>query len=86
MASTFALSVPLRANRFRLSLGMRAPYRDGWSMGVYEQHRYPFLRGELRLIQRTQRERNPVLGVCLGSQLLAAAFGGPGNPGRAKGD
>lgn len=47
----------------------------GGPMSVYEQDRYPFLRDELRLIQRTQREGKPMLGVCLGSQLLAAAFG-----------
>ena len=47
----------------------------GGPMGVYEQDRYPFLRQELRLIERTAADKVPVLGVCLGSQLLAAALG-----------
>ena len=47
----------------------------GGPMGVYESRRFPFLRDEMRLIQRTLHEAKPVLGVCLGSQLLAAALG-----------
>jgi GMP synthase (glutamine-hydrolysing) len=47
----------------------------GGPMGVYEQDRYPFLRQELRLIERTVADRVPILGVCLGSQLLATALG-----------
>ena len=44
-------------------------------MSVYEQDQFPFLRHELRLIERTVADGAPVLGVCLGSQLLAAALG-----------
>jgi len=44
-------------------------------MGVYEQARYPFLRDEIHLINDALRAEKPVLGVCLGSQLLAAALG-----------
>ncbi len=47
----------------------------GGPMGVYEDGRYPFLRDEMRLIQQALRQEKPVLGVCLGSQLLAAALG-----------
>ncbi len=47
----------------------------GGPMGVYEQDRYPFLRDEMRLIEAALKDRRPVLGVCLGSQLLAAALG-----------
>ncbi len=47
----------------------------GGPMGVYEQDRYPHLRDELRLIEAALRAGKPVLGVCLGSQLLAAALG-----------
>ncbi len=56
----------------------------GGPMGVYEQERHPFLAGEIRLLQQAVREAKPVLGVCLGSQLLAAALGAPVAPGRRK--
>jgi GMP synthase (glutamine-hydrolysing) len=47
----------------------------GGPMGVYEQHRYPHLRDELRLIGVALASNAPVLGICLGSQLVAAALG-----------
>lgn len=47
----------------------------GGPMGVYDHPRYPFLLDEMHLIERACQEENPVLGVCLGSQLLAAALG-----------
>jgi GMP synthase-like glutamine amidotransferase len=49
----------------------------GGSMGVgdCDDPRYPFLRKELALLERLARDDRPILGVCLGSQLLAAALG-----------
>jgi GMP synthase (glutamine-hydrolysing) len=47
----------------------------GGPMSVYEDGKYPFLRDELHLIEKALQEGKPVLGVCLGSQLLAAALG-----------
>jgi GMP synthase (glutamine-hydrolysing) len=47
----------------------------GGPMGVYETERYPHLVAELRLIKRCLREEKPILGICLGSQLLASALG-----------
>ena len=47
----------------------------GGPMGVYEADRHPHLRDELRLIEDALRRGRPVLGICLGSQLLAAALG-----------
>ena len=56
----------------------------GGPMGVYEQERYPFLRRELRLIEQALKKEKPILGICLGSQLLAAALGAEVKPGRRK--
>jgi GMP synthase (glutamine-hydrolysing) len=47
----------------------------GGPQGVYESDRHPFLRDEMRLIEDALKNSRPVLGVCLGSQLLAAALG-----------
>ncbi len=47
----------------------------GGPMGVYDQGRLPFLRDEIELIGDALRSGKPVLGVCLGSELLAAALG-----------
>ena len=47
----------------------------GGPMGVYEEEKYPFIRSEIRLIQDAVKNQKPVLGICLGSQLLAAALG-----------
>lgn len=47
----------------------------GGDMHVHEESSYPFLRQERELLTRTLAEQTPVLGVCLGAQLLAAAAG-----------
>jgi GMP synthase (glutamine-hydrolysing) len=56
----------------------------GGPMGVYEEARYPYLADERRLIEHAIREEIPVLGVCLGSQLLAATLGARVAPGPRK--
>ncbi|MGO8787071.1 MAG: type 1 glutamine amidotransferase [Terriglobia bacterium] len=56
----------------------------GGPMGVYEQAKYPFLRGEMRLIESALTAGKPVLGVCLGSQLLAAVLGAEVKKGEKK--
>ncbi len=52
----------------------------GGPMGVYEHDRFAFLKDELRLIEATVHAEKPVLGICLGSQLLAAALGATVKP------
>ncbi|HYL97832.1 MAG TPA: gamma-glutamyl-gamma-aminobutyrate hydrolase family protein [Blastocatellia bacterium] len=47
----------------------------GGPMGVYEQGRYPFLADEIRLIKTALDAGKPILGTCLGSELLASALG-----------
>jgi GMP synthase (glutamine-hydrolysing) len=56
----------------------------GGPMGVDEADRYPAIRDEIALIERAVGDGRPVLGICLGSQLLAAALGGTVSRGRAK--
>jgi GMP synthase (glutamine-hydrolysing) len=53
-------------------------------MGVYERDRFPYLKDELRLIEQALRDERPLVGVCLGSQLLAHALGAGVRPGLAK--
>ncbi|HZO83118.1 MAG TPA: gamma-glutamyl-gamma-aminobutyrate hydrolase family protein [Candidatus Binataceae bacterium] len=47
----------------------------GGPEAVYELDRYPYLRAEMALIENALKLGKPVLGVCLGSQLLAAVLG-----------
>jgi GMP synthase (glutamine-hydrolysing) len=47
----------------------------GGPESVYRFDRYPYLRDEIRLIESALHENKPILGVCLGAQLLAAALG-----------
>ena len=56
----------------------------GGPMGVYERDRYPWLGDEMRLIAQAVAQGVPTLGVCLGSQLLAAALGANVRPGPQK--
>lgn len=47
----------------------------GGPEAVYQLDRYPYLRAEMALIENALKAGRPVLGVCLGSQLLAATLG-----------
>jgi GMP synthase (glutamine-hydrolysing) len=55
----------------------------GGPIGVYETEAYPFLAGEMECVRRRLEARQPVLGVCLGAQLMAAAAGARVYPGAA---
>lgn len=48
----------------------------GGPMGVYEASEVPFLAAELDLLRKRLADKRPVIGVCLGAQLIAAAAGG----------
>jgi GMP synthase-like glutamine amidotransferase len=47
----------------------------GGPMNAYEEDKYPFLKDEDRLLKKAVNEQVPVLGICLGAQLLAKACG-----------
>lgn len=47
----------------------------GGPIGANDQADFPFLRDELRLIERRVSRGQPVLGICLGAQLIARALG-----------
>jgi GMP synthase-like glutamine amidotransferase len=47
----------------------------GGPMNVYEEDRYPFLREEDLFIKEAIQRGKTILGICLGSQLIAKALG-----------
>ena len=47
----------------------------GGPMSISQQAQYPFLTKELSLLREAMKRQKPILGVCLGAQLLAAALG-----------
>ena len=56
----------------------------GGPIGAYEDDVYPFLRAELRLLERRLAAGRPTLGLCLGAQLMARALGARVYPGARK--
>jgi len=47
----------------------------GGPIGANDEREYPFLKDEVNIIERRVKAEQPILGVCLGSQLLARALG-----------
>ena len=77
--------------RHGVELVLRCPYRGellpqtsdydflvvlGGPMGVYERDRHWFIDAEAGLVRNAVAEGIPVLGICLGSQIIADALGG----------
>ncbi len=52
----------------------------GGPMNVDQADRFPHLHTEMRVIHQAVLADKPVLGICLGGQLLAAAMGGAVHP------
>ena len=48
----------------------------GGSMGVYEAESYPHLQLECSLIEQALKLEIPILGICLGAQILSHTLGG----------
>lgn len=76
--------------------GFNAPYADltpehfgalivlGGAQSAYETETYPYLEGEMALVNSFIKADKPVAGFCLGAQILAAALGGEVCPGARK--
>ncbi len=47
----------------------------GGPMNVYEEEQYPFLKEENEFLKKVIKSKIPLLGICLGAQLLAKAAG-----------
>jgi GMP synthase (glutamine-hydrolysing) len=47
----------------------------GGPIGAYQDDLYPFLTDELRLIDARLKAERPLIGICLGAQLMARALG-----------
>jgi GMP synthase (glutamine-hydrolysing) len=52
----------------------------GGPIGAYDDGLYPFLRDELRLIDARLASGRPLIGLCLGAQLMARALGASVHP------
>jgi GMP synthase-like glutamine amidotransferase len=65
-------------------LGERPVERPDWDllvimggpMNIYEEAEYPWLRAEKAVLDRELVDDRPILGICLGAQLLADRLGG----------
>lgn len=74
-----------------LSLGDPVPEGDwdkvvvmGGHMGAYETDKHPWLVAEKHFLKEQLEQGTPVLGVCLGSQLLADVIGGRAHLGNGR--
>lgn len=56
----------------------------GGYMSAYEQTAYPFLKAEEQLVRAAVKAGRPVLGMCLGAQVMAGSLGGRVFPGQRK--
>ena len=56
----------------------------GGPVGVYDTDKYPWIRDELALIERRLTLRKPLIGLCLGAQMMASVLGARVYPGPVK--
>jgi GMP synthase (glutamine-hydrolysing) len=56
----------------------------GGPIAVYDQDRYPIVRQALSLIEKRMRTGSPLLGICLGAQMIAKVMGARVYPGKSR--
>ena len=56
----------------------------GGPIGVYEREAYPFITDEIAAVAARIALNKPILGICLGAQIMAAALGARVAPGPVK--
>jgi GMP synthase (glutamine-hydrolysing) len=73
-----------KVRRVRIDQGDKVPNEVGMmgglvvmggSMGVGDQGKLSHLKDEIALLKQFHKDQKPILGICLGAQLLAAALG-----------
>ncbi len=71
-------NLPKHLNPYRAMLILGGP------MGAYEDQTYPYLKNIQDLVQEANTIQVPVLGICLGAQLIARALGAHVGPNPVK--
>lgn len=61
--------LPANTRRFDAVITMGGP------MGVHDEDQYPFLRKEAEFLERAIGSNVPILGICLGAQMIARVCG-----------
>jgi GMP synthase (glutamine-hydrolysing) len=56
----------------------------GGPIGVYQSETYPFIADEIAAVAARIHSNKPILGICLGAQMMAAALGARVAPGPVK--
>jgi GMP synthase (glutamine-hydrolysing) len=56
----------------------------GGPIGVFECETYPFVTDEIAAVAARLHANKPILGICLGAQMMAAALGASVTPGPVK--
>ena len=83
------MGIPMRVIRSDLGQPVPEVLEDfgglvlgGGPQGAYEMEKYPYLSSECALVRQAASHGKPVLGLCLGAQLMASALGARVQPGQ----
>ncbi|HEY9771766.1 MAG TPA: type 1 glutamine amidotransferase [Coleofasciculaceae cyanobacterium] len=72
---TVEIVAPSAGERFHISKSYDGLIVLGGPMNAEDNAHYPHLKNVVRLIQLFAQAEKPILGICLGAQLIAKAFG-----------